>query len=62
MIFFVEKNKIANYADDNTTYTVEKDITTLLTSLESDTEKYKKRYWNTEKRMKRERQISWMHL
>ena len=37
IFFFLEKTKIANYADDNTTYTVEKDIMTLLKSLESDT-------------------------
>ena len=37
IFFFLDKTKVANYADDNTTYTVEKDIMTLLKSLESDT-------------------------
>ena len=37
IFFFLDKTKVANYADDNTTYTVECDIMTLLKSLESDT-------------------------
>ena len=37
IFFFLEKTKIANFADDNTPYCVEKDIMTLLKSLESDT-------------------------
>ena len=36
IFFFLEKTKIANFADDNTPYCVEKDIMTLLKSLESD--------------------------
>ena len=35
--FFLEKTKLANYADDNTAYGVEKDVMTLLKNLESDT-------------------------
>ena len=37
IFWFVEKTKIANYADDNTTYGVEHCIMTLLKSLEEDT-------------------------
>jgi hypothetical protein len=37
IFFFLEKTKIANFADDNTPYSVENDIMTLLRSLESDT-------------------------
>ena len=37
IFFFLEKTKIANFADDNTPYCVENDIMTLLKSLESDT-------------------------
>ena len=37
IFFFLEKTLLANYADDNTTYGVEKDVMTLLKSLESDT-------------------------
>ena len=37
IFFFLDKTKIANYADDNTTYTVEKDIMELLKTLESET-------------------------
>ena len=37
IFFFLEKTLLANYADDNTTYGVEKDIMTLLKNLESDT-------------------------
>jgi exonuclease III len=37
IFFFLDKTKIANFADDNTPYCVEKDIMTLLKSLRSDT-------------------------
>ena len=37
IFWFVDKTKIANYADDNTTYGVEKSIMTLLKCLEEDT-------------------------
>ena len=37
IFFFRKKTLLANYADDNTTYGVEKDVMTLLKSLESDT-------------------------
>ena len=37
IFFFLRNTKIANFADDNTPYCVEKDIMTLLKSLESDT-------------------------
>ena len=37
IFFFLDKTWLANYADDNTTYGVEKDVMTLLKSLESDT-------------------------
>ena len=37
MFFFLDKAKIANYADDNTTYTIEKDIMELLKTLQSET-------------------------
>ena len=37
IFFFLDKTSLANYADDNTTYTVEKDIMTLLKTLERDT-------------------------
>ena len=37
IFFFLRKTKIGNFADDNTTYTVEKNIMTLLKSLEADT-------------------------
>ena len=37
IFFFLDKTILVNYADDNTTYGVEKDIMTLLKSLESDT-------------------------
>ena len=36
---FLDKTLLANYADDNTTYGVLKDVMTLLKSLESDTNK-----------------------
>ena len=36
IFFFIEKTRIANFADDNTPYCVEKDIMTLLKSLETD--------------------------
>ena len=39
IFFFLDKTLLANYADDNTTYGVEKDVMTLLKSLESDTNK-----------------------
>ena len=37
IFFFLEKTRIANFADDNTPYCVEKDIMTLLKSLQTDT-------------------------
>ena len=37
IFFFLEKTRIANYADDNTTYCVENDVMTLLKHLEADT-------------------------
>ena len=37
IFFFLDDTNIANYADDNTTHGVEKDIMTLLKHLESDT-------------------------
>ena len=37
MFFFLDKTKIENYADDNTTYAIENDIMELLKSLESET-------------------------
>ena len=37
IFFFLDKTWLANYADDNTTYGVEKDEITLLKSLQSDT-------------------------
>ena len=37
IFWFLDKTKIANYADDNTTYGVEKNIMTLLKCLEEDT-------------------------
>ena len=37
IFWFIDDTKIANYADDNTTYGVEKTIMTLLKCLESDT-------------------------
>ena len=37
IFFFLDKTSLANYADDNTTYGVEKDIMTLLKTLERDT-------------------------
>ena len=38
ILFFVTKNDIVNYADDNTRYTVEATIDALLSSLESTTD------------------------
>ena len=37
MFFFIRDTQIANYADDNTLYTVSEDITHLLNILESET-------------------------
>ena len=37
MFFFLKKTKITNYADDNSTYTVENDIMELLKTLETET-------------------------
>ena len=37
IFFFIDETRIANYADDNTTYTVENDIMMLLKRLEADT-------------------------
>ena len=37
IFFFLNEAKIANYADDNSTYTIEKDIMKLLTTLETET-------------------------
>ena len=37
IFFFLDKTRIGNYADDNTTYGVEKDVIELLKILESDT-------------------------
>ena len=37
MFFFLDKTKIENYADDNTTYAIENDIMELLKTLESVT-------------------------
>ena len=37
IFFLLDKTLLANYADDNTTYSVENDVMTLLKSLESDT-------------------------
>ena len=37
VFFFLKNTKIANFADDNTTYTVENDIMELLKTLESET-------------------------
>ena len=37
IFFFLDKTKIANFADDNTPYGVENDIMTLLRNLEADT-------------------------
>ena len=37
MFFFLDKTKIENYADDNTTYAIENDIMELLKTLESET-------------------------
>ena len=34
IFFFIKKTKIANYADDNTTYTSEKNIASLLKTLD----------------------------
>ena len=37
IFFFLNEAKIANYADDNSTYAIEKDIMKLLTTLETET-------------------------
>ena len=37
IFFFLDKTKIANFADDNTTYAIEKDIMNLLKTLEAET-------------------------
>ena len=37
IFFFLDKTKIANYADDNTTYAIENDIMELLKTLETET-------------------------
>ena len=37
IFFFLTKAKIANFADDNSTYAIEKDVMTLLRTLESET-------------------------
>ena len=37
IFFFLDKTKIANFADDNTTYAIENDIMVLLNTLESET-------------------------
>ena len=37
LFFFIKDSKLANYADDNTVYAVENDITNLLKSLETET-------------------------
>ena len=37
IFFFLDKAKMANFADDNTTYTVEKDIMKLLKTLDTET-------------------------
>ena len=37
ILFFLDKTKIANFADDNTPYGVEKDVMTLLKNLKADT-------------------------
>ena len=37
VVFFLDKTKIENYADDNTTYAIENDIMELLKTLESVT-------------------------
>ncbi len=37
MFYFIKESKIANYADDNTLYTVSKTITELLNTLENET-------------------------
>ena len=37
IFFFLDKSKIVNYADDNTTYTIEDDVMELLKILESET-------------------------
>ena len=37
IFYFLDKTKIANYADDNTLYSVENDILSLLKTLESET-------------------------
>ena len=37
MFYFIKESKIANYADDNTLYTVSKTITDLLNTLENET-------------------------
>ena len=37
IFLFLDKAKLGNYADDNTTYSVEKDVMELLKTLESDT-------------------------
>ena len=37
IFFFLDKSKIANYADDNTTYAVENEIMELLKTLEGET-------------------------
>ena len=37
IFFFLDKTLLANYADDNTRYSVENDVMTLLKSLEADT-------------------------
>ena len=37
MFYFIKETKIANYADDNTVYTVDKNIQNLLQTLENET-------------------------
>ena len=37
MFFFIEKTKIANYADDSTTYTSEENVESLLKTLQEET-------------------------
>ena len=37
IFFFLEKANIANFADDNSTYTIEKDIMSLLQTLKEET-------------------------
>ena len=48
LFFFIENTKLANYADDNTTYSTGKDIETLLCTLQTETSKVLKWFHDNE--------------